>query len=174
MNINIFFIFICTFLLVILFAFKPLDIKQQKFVDVPLFNMSTFTMQELDKNGLVTLMSGSNGIRYKNRYTVDDINYTDSSKEYRANMLAKNGIYKNNNLVTLSGDVIYSREDGLTFKTQKVIYNKKTSVSKADGSYIMYRDKNVVVGKKLRYNNSKEKIKSRNVTAKYQLDEGKK
>jgi len=172
MNINIFFIATSAFLLIILFVFKPLDIKQESLKDVPLFNMSTFTMQELNTQGLITLMSGSEGVKYSNRYTVKDIDYTDNSKDYVANMTAINGVYKND-IVTLVGDVVYFREDGLTFETKKAVYNKKTSISRADGEYVLYRNSDRVIGKKLRYNNESEKIKSINVTAKYQLKEGK-
>jgi len=173
MNINIFFLAISSFLLVILFAFKPLDIKQQKFVDVPQFNILSFKMHELNNEGLVTLMSGSEGTKYSNRYVVKNINYTDHSKVYVANMQADNGIYKQE-IVTLTGNVIYLREDGLTFKTKKATYNKKTSIARANGKYVIYQNKNEVIGKKLKYNNIKEKISSQNVTAKYQLIEGKK
>ena len=173
MNINIFFLAISSFLLVILFAFKPLDIKQQKFVDVPQFNILSFKMHELDTKGLVTLMSGTEGTKYSNRYVVKNIDYTDNSKEYIANMKADDGIYKEE-IVTLTGNVVYFREDGLTFKTNKATYNKKTSISRANGKYVLYQNKNKVVGKKLKYNNNKDKISSQDVTAKYQLIEGKK
>ncbi len=170
MNINIFFLIITSFLFIILFTFKPLDIKQQDFVDVPLFNISYFTMYELDNYGLVTQMNGTNGIRYEDRYTVKDIDYTDNSKEYIANMKADNGIYKGD-VVNLDGNVVYFREDGLTFETQHAVYNKKTSISRADGDYVLYQGDNIAVGKKLTYNNLSEKITSKHVTMKYQLKE---
>ena len=173
MNINMFFILVSLFLITLLYAFKPLDIKQQKFVDVPQFNLLTFTMHELNDKGLVTLMNGTEGTKYSDRYEIKDIDYTDNSKEYIANMVAKDGIYKSE-LVTLTGDVVYSREDGLTFETQKATYDKKTAISRADGDYILYRSSDIVTGKKLKYNNINEKIVSKNVTAKYQIIEGKK
>ena len=151
--------------------FKPLNIKQQSFVDVPLFELKDFTMYELDTKGLRTIMLGSAATRYSNRYTVQDIDYTDNEKEeYIANMKAKHGIYKND-MVTLSGDVEYVRDDGLTFKTQKAVYNKKSSDVVSDVGYVAYLNDSVVRGSYIKYNNEKNKIFSKNVTAKIQLQE---
>ena len=173
MKLNIFLVLISSLLLAILLVFKPLDIKQQKFVDVPQFKLLSFTMYELDTNGLVTLMSGTQGIKYSNRYVVNNIDYTDNSKEYVANMKADHGVYKNE-IVKLNGDVRYVREDGLIFESQEATHNKKTSISNTDGDFTIYQNDNIVVGTKLVYNNIKDKIKAKNVNGKYQLKEGKK
>ena len=157
----------------ILVLFKPLDIKKNNFTDVPLFNIAAFTMYELDEKGLTSLMSGSQGIRYKDRYSVKLMDYTDNSQEYIANMKSNTGIYKGDT-VYLNGDVVYFREDGLTFETQKVVYNKKTAIATADGSYVLYRNNNKVTGNKLKYNNALNRVKSKNVVVKYQLEERKK
>jgi len=61
--------------------FKPLNIKQQAFVDVPLFELKNFMMYELDTKGLRTIMLGNSATRYSNRYTVQDIDYTDNEKD---------------------------------------------------------------------------------------------
>ncbi|MCF6310614.1 MAG: LPS export ABC transporter periplasmic protein LptC [Sulfurimonas sp.] len=173
MNINIFFSLVSLALLMILTLFKPMDIKEDDFSDVPLFNISIFTMYELDEKGLTSLMSGTEGTRYSDRYSVKLMDYTDNSQEYIANMKSNSGIYKGDN-VYLEGDVVYFREDGLTFETQKVVYNKKTAIARADGNYVLYRNNNKVTGNKLKYNNSLNRVQSKNVVAIYQLKESKK
>lgn len=173
MNINIFFTLVSLALLMILMLFKPMDIKENNFTDVALFNISIFTMYELDERGLTSLMSGTEGIRYSDRYSVKLMDYTDNSQEYIANMKSNSGIYKGDN-VYLEGDVVYFREDGLTFETQKVVYNKKTAIARADGNYVLYRNNNKVTGNKLKYNNSLNRVQSKNVVARYQLKESKK
>jgi LPS export ABC transporter protein LptC len=173
MNINYFFIFFSLCLLLILFAFKPLEVKQHAVGEVPLFTISSFTMHELDSNGLVTLINGTEATRYTNRYSVENMDYTDNSKEFMANMKANSGIYKNE-IVYLSGDIVYVREDGLTFETQKAVYNKKTSIATADGDFVLYRDLNKVTGNKLIYDSARERVTSKNVKAVYQLRESNK
>ncbi len=170
MNINYFFLFISFCLIMILFLFKPLEIKQQPFTEVPLFSISFFTMYELNSKKLITLMNGDKATRYSNRYTVEKMDYTDNSKKYIANMKSNSGIYKDD-IVYLDGDVAYFRQDGLTFETQNAVYNKKTSVATADKDFVIYRDTNKVTGKELMYNNSLEKIKAKDVKAVYKFKE---
>jgi len=163
-----FFAIIFSALIAIFFLFKPMDIKKQEFVDVPLFELKSFTLHELNRVGLQTLMTGDNAIRYSDRYSVLNIDYTDNSKEYIANMRAREGLYKDE-VIELENDVVYSREDGLTFETSKAIYNKKTNIAIADADYVSYRGENVVNGSFVKYNNSLNRVESKNVTATYQL-----
>jgi len=173
MKLNVFFVLISFLLLTILLVFKPLNIKQQKFGDVAQFQLLSFTMYELDTRGLLSIMGGTKGTKFLDRYVVDDVNYTDNSKKYVANMKAIHGVYKNE-IVTLKGNVHYVREDGLTFKSQEAIHNTKTSITRADKDFIIYQNGNIVTGRKLVYNNIKDKIRARHVNGKYQLKEGKK
>ena len=152
----------------IYFLFEPMNIKKQKFIDVPLFELTSFTLHELNRAGLQTIMSGNSAIRYSDRYSVVNIDYTDNSKEYIANMKAKNGLYKDE-IVELEDDVVYSREDGFTFETSRVVYDKKTTIAVADADYVSYRDKNIVNGSFVKYNNSLNTIESKDVTVTYQL-----
>lgn len=152
--------------------FKPMKIKQQHFKDVPLFELSDFTMYELNPKGLTALLHGSKGTRYADRYTVKNMDYTDNSKKYIANMISDFGVYKND-IVKLTGHVVYVREDGLTFKSEKVTYNKKTADAISNTKYIAYLNDNIVTGSYIRYNNVSRKIYSKNVIAKYQLKERK-
>jgi len=119
-----------------------------------------------------TIMLGSAATRYADRYTVKDIDYTDNSKQYIANMKAKKGLYKGN-IVTLKGDVAYVREDGLTFKTEEAIYNKKTTNVISKVGYVAYFNDSTIKGRYIRYNNNKNRIFSKNVQAKIQLQESK-
>lgn len=152
----------------IYFFFKPLKIKEQEFVDVPLFELSTFTLYELNKERLETVMSGTETIRYANRYTVKDINYTDNSAEYIANMRANDGIYQDD-IIKLNGNVVYKREDGLSFETKKVVYNKKTNIAHTDDSFISYFEGNTIKGTSLRYNNLTKQTDSTDVDVTYNL-----
>ncbi len=154
----------------IFFLFKPLNIKQQTFTDVPLFKLSDFTLYELNQEGLTTLMTGTHATRYSNRYVVSNINYTDNSKDFIANMKAKDGLYKDKT-VDLSGGVVYHREDGLVFKTQKITYNKETTILKANQKFVMYRGDDTMTGSSIVYNNKLNKVRATNIEAQYKLQE---
>lgn len=173
MNINFIFIAISLGLLMIFFLFKPMEIKQDDYGEVALFEIQDFTLYELSSLGLNTFMKGSEGTRYSNRYEVKKINYTDNSEEYLANIVANDGVYKNE-IVHLKGDVVYTREDGFTFKTQIASYNKKRALAYAKTDYISYLGENRVKGTWLQYNNKDATAYSKNVTAVYQIQEDKK
>ena len=167
-NINIFLTIVTSILFLIFIMFKPLEIKQQKFHDVPLFELHDFTLYELNSKGLITILLGDKGTRYADRYTIKNMDYTDNSKKYIANMISDNGIYKNER-IKLQGNVVYVREDGLTFKSQKAIYNKKTADIISNTKYIAYLNDNKVIGTYIKYNNISKKMHSKNVFATYQL-----
>lgn len=154
--------------MMIFFLFKPLNIKEQNFTDVPLFEISSFTLLEFSEQGLITLMKGSGAVRYSNNYVVSNVDFTDNSKEYRANMKAKNGLYKDE-IIDLEGDVVYTREDGLTFESQTANYNKKTTVAHTKSNYVSYLGKNKATGSSLTYNNLSKKIESNTIVANYQI-----
>ena len=156
--------------MMIFFLFKPLDIKQQEFVDIPMFELSSFTLLELDNKGLTTLMSGSVATRYSDRYKVKNIDYTDNSKKYIANMRADSGVYKNE-IVDLKDNVFYSREDGLSFKTQSVVYNKQTNLAHTDKEFITLKGDESISGTSFVYNNISKKFESTDVIVKYNMTE---
>ena len=112
MNINVFFGIIIGSLLAVFFFFEPLNIKKQDFGEIPVFELENFKLIELDQKGLSTIMDGTKGIRYTNRYIVYNIDYTDNSKKYLANMNANKGLYKGN-IINLDGNITYNREDGI-------------------------------------------------------------
>jgi len=149
-----------------------MNLKQQEFIDVPLFELSTFIIYEINKVGLDTMMLGTKAIRYADRYSVNNINYTDNTQKYIANMKADNGIYKND-ILTLTGNVLYTREDGLTLETSKAVYNKKNKVTIINNNFVSYKGNNRVIGSSAIYNNKNNKLASKNVIAKYQIKEKK-
>lgn len=172
MNINNLLSLIFVGLAMIYFLFEPIKIKKLDSKEVPLFSLNVFTLYELDKNGLTTLMKGSQGRRYSDRYEVKNIDYTDNSSEFKANMKAKDGLYKNE-VVYLDGDVFFTRVDGLRYFSQKAVYNKKTDVSISDADYVATMGDNQIYGDYILYDAKKEKIKSNNVYAIYKIKETK-
>ena len=172
MNINFLLSIIFIGLSMIYFLFKPMKIEKLDSKEIPLFNLSAFTLYELDINSLTSLMKGSQATRYINRYEVKDINYTDNSSELQSNMKAKNGLYKDE-VVYLDGDVVYDRVDGLRYFSQKAVYNKGENVIYSKADYTATMGENVINGDYIYYDGNKEKIKSNNVYAVYKIKENK-
>ena len=170
LNINGFLSLIVVALAMIYFLFEPMKLKKIAPGEVAQFSLFSFTMYELDKTGLTTLMKGNEAVRYADRYVVENIDYSDNSKEYIINIKAKDGLYKGN-IIYLDGDVRFKREDGLNFFSQKVTYNKITDVAISEVDYISYMGLNQVRGSKIIYNNKKNTIISKDVYAIYDMQE---
>ena len=152
----------------IFILFKPLSIKEQEFVDVPLLEIGDFVMHELNDKGLKTFMTGDKTLRYKDRYTVDSIDFTDESKGHISNMKADKGLYKDD-IVDLKGNISYVREDGLAFESQTMTYNTKTAIATTQSDYVAFRGESTMKGASLEYDSVTNRMKSDNVEVNYQL-----
>ena len=169
-NINIFFVIIISGLFMVLFLFKPLNIKEQKVQEVPLLELEKFKLTELDNKGLLSITEGSKGARYTDKYTIVDLDYTDNTDEFLANIKSNDALYKGD-LIKLNGDVLYTREDGFSFQTQKANYNKKTKIAKSETRYVSYMGEHRATGSSIEYDNIRGIIKSKNIVANYKLKE---
>jgi len=156
----------------IFFFFKPLEIKERVFKETPIFEFKNFTMYELDTKGLTTKMLGSSAAKYEDRYVVKDINYTDNSPEYKANMVAKNGVFQEKeHTIYLDKNVTYTslNKNRFVFQTQKATYNTKTSVVVSDTNYTISFDYGYIQGTYIKYNALVNRVFSKNVQAKYTI-----
>lgn len=173
MNLNIFLSIVIIALSMIYFLFEPMNIKKIDSKDIPQFSLGRFTLKELDKTGLVSMMHGDKAIRYSDRYEVYNIDFTDNSKKYLSNMKAKKGLYKRD-VVYLNGDVELKRDDGLSFFSQKAKYDKKRDIVSTDTNYTAFMDKNRINGSSVILDNKKDTMKSKKIYIVYDLEEKKK
>lgn len=170
MNITNFFIAIFIGFIMIFTLFKPIDRKSEKFVDTPMFELTNFTIYEFNDKGLETLLKADKGSRFKDRYTMSNLNYADNTRSYISYITAKDAKYKGDDM-HLYNNVVYIREDGLTFQSQDALYNKKSKIFKSDSDFVMFLNNDKITGTSLKYNTKKRKIKAKNVVMKYQLKE---
>ncbi len=172
-NISLFFGLIFAVLMMIYIFFKPMEFKKYKLQETPLIEIQDFTLYELDKRGITSLFGGSNSKRYEDRDIVENIDYTDSSADLKANISAKKGIHMGET-IELHENVIYSREDGVRFESESAHYDKKSAIFFTDKNFIIYKGKNSTTGNFLLYK-SKEKItNAKKIQAVYQLQESNK
>lgn len=144
----------------------------QNFDETPSLEITSFTLHELDTSGVTTIMKGNSALRYDDRYLVKNIDYTDNSKKYKANMIADDGIYKDD-IVNLSGNIVYSRADGLLFKTQKAEYDKVRNIATSTTDYVAFMGRSTMKGSSLKYDNVNKTIESKNINIVYKLKEEK-
>ncbi len=169
MNINIFLSIVIVGLSMIYFLFKPMDLEKTNNKEMPQFSLEKFTIYELNQNGLITKMTGDNALRYSDRYVINSIDYTDNSEEYKTNMKADSGLYKSDT-VYLTGNVRLNRDDGLSFFSQKLTYDKIKYIAKTDVKYTAYMGQNYITGDSAIVDNKKQKVKSKHIYAVYDLE----
>jgi LPS export ABC transporter protein LptC len=153
--------------------FEPMEMEKTIKEEKPLFEINKFAVYEYDRASLKSLLRGTNAKKFAQRYEVDDINYTDNTQKYLANMSANSGVYKNEE-TTLFGNVRYKREDGLVFEGEEALYDKKLSKLSTNKPYVIYKGNSNVVGSSLEYNAQTNKVKSTKIKAIYELQESKK
>ena len=168
MNINLFFILIIALLSSIYLFFKPLALTQREFVEIPLVELNNFTLYELDNNDLKILLSAKVAKRYSDRYEIKNINYTDNKDKYLVNIQADSAIYKDD-YIDLDGNIIFNREDGLMFKTQKAQYSRKDDLVTTDGLFSANIDDGNMTGYNLKYNNKLNIVESKNIEMVYKF-----
>jgi LPS export ABC transporter protein LptC len=171
-NINFFFIVLLGSLFTIYLVFKPLEVKQNIVSEIPMFELEKFKITELNQQRLTTIMNGKKGTRFKDRYEVENIDYTDNSKKYLTSMVANRGVYKGS-LINLQGDIVFKRQDGLSFHTQEANYDKKTNIVISPKEYVAYLGENKMTGSYLKYNNLLKTVDTKKITVNYILEERK-
>ncbi len=169
MNINTLIALLAVGLGSIYVFFSPLKIEQTKHSrDIPLLELHKFTMYEFDTKKLVDISNGEKAIRYKDRYMLYDFIFTDNSNADIVAISAKKGLYKNETLL-LEDDVLYTKSDGLEFKSQKVFYNRSKGYVQSKVPYVAMLGENIVIGNYLFYDINKKLIRSKHVEALYHL-----
>lgn len=173
MNINLFFVFIFTGLVMIYVFFNPTKLQQFETKEIAQLELFNFSIYDLDVKGLRSVFSGLKGYKYKDRYEVSDVNYTDNTKEYTTNIYSDFGIYKDH-IINLQGDVVFVRADGLSFKTNEAFYDQDTGILKTPSAYTLYRNNDKITGVKLFFDSKENHVLSKQISATYQIqDNGK-
>ncbi len=145
-----------------------MDIAQQQPGEIAQLELKSFTVKEFDTERLKTVLSGSFGKRFADRYEVEDIDFTDATREHKQNITAKSGIYKDN-VVTLQGSVLFRRDDGVTFGSELIVYDHNSTVARAIGAFRLQRGIESFTGENLVYDNANGDISAESIRGVYIL-----
>ncbi|MEA3373563.1 MAG: LPS export ABC transporter periplasmic protein LptC [Campylobacterota bacterium] len=168
MNVNYFFSILTLGLIAVFMLFRPMVIEKQEKKEIALLDLKKFTVYELKQSGLQSVMKGSSGERYDNRYEVYDANFTDNSHAYLQNMVSDFARYQGEK-VYLERNVHYARADGLSFMSDEAFYNQKKGVAKTKGPFTVVQNQDKIDGTALYYNSKKGIVKAKKVTGYYTL-----
>lgn len=173
MNANLLFAIAGLSLVGMYLFFKPISVERPQNKEVAQLDLKTFTIFELDREGLKRVMYGDEGKRFADRYEVNNIAYSDSRDKVTQDMTADFGVYKRET-ITLRGNVQIHRSDGLDVRADKATYNQKRARVKSIGPFYMVQGNNTAQGHNLVYDMNTKHVQAKNIQASYTMpDQGK-
>lgn len=169
MSINVFFFLILTLLLGMFSYFKPTNSIQAKAAEVPQFELDQFVIYEISSRRIDHFFEGEHGKRFSDRYEATGAKFTNNERSLLESIRANRALYKDD-VVSLMGNVHYSRADGLQFRSNEGVYNLKESFVKTDGAFTITKNQNSVQGTSLYYDLTGDTVSADQIRASYQLN----
>lgn len=168
MSVNTFFFVLLSGLLGIYLYFTPMDIKEKEDKEVAMLDLVDFSVYKFDPEGLQSIMKGSTGKRFEDRYEVDDVDYTDDNKVFIQHMVADHALHKGED-VFLDGNVRYRRSDEKMFLSDEAQYYHETAILTTRGPFTIVDKSDWLIGKKLYYDSVNKVAKGDQIKGVYTL-----
>ncbi len=168
MSINVFFALLLALLLGMFGYFKPLNAEATSTKELPQFELDTFVIYEISPHKVDHFFEGEHGKRFSDRYEVHLAKFTNNEKMLLESISAENALYKND-IITLKGNVHYSREDGLEFRSNEGSYDQNRSVITTQGGFLITKENNKIEGTQLNYNLTLDTVSANRIRGSYQL-----
>lgn len=169
MSIERFFVFIALMLFGIFTYFKPIDHPVGSDEETPKFSLEHFVIYEITASGVGRFFQGEQGDRYEDRYEVASAKFSDNSKKLFESIRSDRARYQDD-VIYLDGNVHYARADGLEFRSQEGVYDKKASLVQTQGDFVITQHAHRIDGTRLRYNTSADTVSADKIRGTYELN----
>jgi len=154
-----------------LFVFlRPEAVVKSDDKEIAQLELEDFMVYEMDKNGVTSVVSGSSGKQFTKYYEVENAHYIENKNQLGEHLYADKARFEND-IAYLDDNVRYFREDGLSFESDKAIYNTKKEHLFVPDKFVLTQNENVIYGKKLNYHSKTGKIKAQKIDANYYIEE---
>jgi len=151
---------------------QPQDYAQNTDENVPQLEIEDFTLYEMNKVGVKSVVSGTAAMQYIKHYEVQNVHYIENKNKLSEHLYADSGIFKTD-IAYLNDNVRYFREDGLSFESDHAVYNTKKEFLYVPENFVLTQNENVVYGSELHYNSLSGNIDAKKVKANYYIQEKK-
>lgn len=172
MKITHFFVLLFVFSLSLLILLKPQEYQKAGNGKIPQMEIEDFTLYELNKEGVKSVVSGTLGRQYKTYYEVENAHYVENKNRLGEHLYADKGKFEKN-IAYLNDNVRYFREDGLSFESDHAIYDTSKELLYVPKRFILTQNENIIYGNELHYNAKNGKITAQQIDANYYLEEKK-
>ncbi len=138
-------------------------------------NYSTIEFTQLqgasiDKNGISRHISASKALKFKTHDALYDINTTFEQKGVTHHLQAQK-MHHRENMLTLTGKVLYENNQSLHLKSEKLEYNVKTKILKSPSTFKLTSNQGIMIGERFRYDMNKQKIQGEKMQYRFEVDE---
>ncbi|MBD3809287.1 MAG: LPS export ABC transporter periplasmic protein LptC [Sulfuricurvum sp.] len=168
MSINLFFIFVLSFLVGMYGYFTPKFSPANDVKEIPQIELNQFKLYEISKRGVDHVLEGEKGERFEDRYTVASAKFSDNTKHLFQFVSSDQVEYKADR-INLKQNVHYIRADGLEFRSREGIYDTKRSVIQTDGAFVITQKAHRIDGDRLIYDTERDTVSAKRVQIHYQL-----
>jgi len=173
MKVTHFFILMLGFSLSLFVFLRPEQLAKPSGEVVAQLEIEDFTLYKIDKNGVTSVVSGSEAKQYVSHYEVQNAHYIENKNKLGEHLYADHARFEKD-IAYLNDNVRYFREDGLSFESDKAIYNTKKELLYVPENFVLTQNENVVYGKELHYNSKTGKMQAEKIDANYYIIEDEK
>lgn len=172
MRITHFFAFLFLLSFALFLFLKPQEYKRPSDEKIPQLEIEDFTLYELDKEGVQSVVSGTLGRQYISYYEVQNAHYIENKNKFGQHLYADKGRFEKE-IAYLDENVRYFREDGLSFESDHAVYNTKEELLYVPEKFIFTQNENIVYGTELHYNSVTGEVLAQDVDASYYVEKKK-
>lgn len=168
MNVVTFYLLVAAILVSVFLFFKPMKVTVSQPGELAQIELDKFVIHEVTPETVKTILAGSQGLRYEDRYEVTDLNLTDRSKLHTENMQAAHGTYSEP-MILLHDGVHYTRDDGMKFESNDLDYNRSSGLMRAPGPFVLWQKADRINGHNLVYYTKSGDMAAKKITGNYFL-----
>lgn len=169
MSINAFFLLLSGLLLGMYGYFTPSYRDEGVKGEVPKIHLFSFSLYEISHHGVDHILEGQEGKKFDDRYEITSAKFSDNTKAQFQTIRSDKALYQDD-ILQISGNVLYHRADGLEFRSQEGKYDTEKSVVTTQGPFVITQNANRVDGRRLYYNTESDIVSANAVRGSYQLD----
>ena len=170
MKLTHFFIFLLLFSISLFVFLQPQSYAQNTDENVPQLEIEDFTLYEIDKIGVQSVVSGTIGRQYIKHYEVQNVHYIENKNKMGEHLYADSGIFKLDTAY-LNDNVRYFREDGLSFESDHAVYNTEKELLYVPDKFVLTQNENIIYGSELHYNSLSGDMDAKKIDANYYIEE---
>ncbi len=170
MRLTHFFVILLLFSVSLFFFLKPSSYVKNSDGEIAQLEIEDFTVYELNKEGVKSVLSGTIGRQFSKYYEVENAHYIENKKELSEHLYSDMGRFEKE-IAYLDENVRYFREDGLSFESDHAVYNTNKESLYVPKSFILTYNENIVYGQELHYDVISGRISAQKVDANYYLED---